>query len=55
VVREWCPVLVHDVDSGILDVPIELDTGTVEDPAGCFGDLGTGPVAGDQGDAMNLL
>ena len=54
-VGERRPVLVHDVRAGVLDVPVELHAGAFEHPAGRFGDLGTGPVAGDQGDAMNGL
>ena len=45
-------VLGHDVGARLADVPVELDSGGLEDAAGGFGELGADPVAGDQCDAM---
>jgi hypothetical protein len=46
-------VLVHDVGSGLLDVPFELDSGGLEDPAGGLRQLGADAVAGDESDSMS--
>src|SRR5204863_3336341 len=40
--------LVHHVGPRLLHVPLELGAGRLEDAAGCFGQLRTGAVAGDQ-------
>ena len=45
-------VLGHDVDAGLLDVPVDLDAGRLEHAARGFGQLGADAVAGDQCDAM---
>ena len=41
-----------DVGAGLLDVPVELDTGRLEHPAGGFGELGPDAVARDQRHVM---
>ena len=41
-------VLLHHVGAGVLDVPVELDAGRLEDAAGRLGQLGARAVAGDQ-------
>ena len=46
-------VLVHDVGPRLLHVPVEFDTGCVEDPARCLGKLGPGAVTGNEGHAMS--
>ena len=45
-------VRLHHVGAGVLDVPVELDAGRLEDAAGRLGQLGPGAVAGDQGHAV---
>ena len=45
-------VLFHHVAAGQLDVPVELDSGRLEHAAGRLGQLGTGAVAGDEGDSV---
>jgi hypothetical protein len=42
----------HDVDAGLLDVPVEVDAGRLEDAPGGLRDLGSGAVAGDEGDSV---
>ena len=46
------PFCLHHVGAGVLDVPVELDAGRLEDAAGRLGQLGARAVAGDQGDAV---
>ena len=46
-------VLVHDVGARLLHVPVELDAGGVEHPAGRLGKLGPGAVTGNEGHAMS--
>ena len=41
-------VLVHDVAARVLDVPVELDAGRLEDAPSRLGQLRAGAVAGDQ-------
>jgi hypothetical protein len=54
VIRKRIPaVLVHDVGPRLLHVPLEFDTGCVEDPARCVGKLGPGAVTGNEGHAMS--
>ena len=45
-------VLLHHVGARVLDVPVELDPGRLEHAARRLGELGAGPVAGDQCHAM---
>ena len=45
-------VLLHHVGARVLDVPVELDAGRLEHAARRLGELGAGPVAGDQCHAM---
>jgi hypothetical protein len=45
-------VLLHHVAAGQLDVPGELDSGRLEHAARGLGQLGTGAVAGDEGDSV---
>ena len=51
-VRQRRPGRLHDVDAGLLDVPLEAHPGRVEDALRGVGDLGAGAVAGDEGDAV---
>ncbi len=44
--------LLHHVDAGLADVPLEVDAGRLEDAARRLGELRPGPVAGNEGDAM---
>src|SRR5829696_6792713 len=45
-------VTVDDLGPGLLDVPVELDAGALQDPAGRLRQLWSDPVAGDERDAM---
>jgi hypothetical protein len=45
VLRKRGPLLRHHRLSGFDDLPIELDTGGVEDPPGCLGQLGADAVS----------
>ena len=44
--------LLHDVDARLADVPVERDTGRLEDAPRRFGELRAGPVPGNEGHAM---
>ena len=46
-------VLLHDVAARVLDVPVELDAGRLEDAARRLAQLRAGAVAGDQGDSVS--
>ena len=46
------PAVLHDVDPGLADVPVERDARRLEDAAGRLGELRPGPVAGNEGDSM---
>ena len=46
-------VLVHDVGARLADVPLEDDPRRLEDAPGRVGDLGPGPVTGDERDAVS--
>src|SRR4030095_6085976 len=45
--------LLHHVAARVLDVPIELDAGRLEDAACRLAQLRAGPVARDQGDSVS--
>ena len=45
-------VLLHHVGAGLADVPLELDARRLENAARRLRQLGAGPVAGDQHDAV---
>ena len=47
------PSSLVDVLAGGLLVPLELDAGRLEHPAGGLGQLGPGAVAGDEGDSVS--
>ena len=51
-VGERRPGLLHHVDAGLAHVPVELDSGRLEDASRRLGELGAGPVPGDEGHAM---
>ena len=42
----------HDVDAGLLHVPIDFDARGIDALAGRLGQLGAGAVAGDQSNFM---
>ena len=44
--------LLHDVDTRLADVPVELDARCLQDPTRRLGELGTRSVPGDQRDAV---
>jgi hypothetical protein len=48
-VGERRAALGHHVRAGVLDLPVELHAGGLQHPSRRLGDLGSGPVAGDQG------
>jgi hypothetical protein len=51
-VGERVPLLLVDVDPGVLEVPVELDAGGLEDAPSGLGELGPGAVARDEGHAV---
>ena len=46
--RQWRARCLHHVDPGLLHVPRELDARRLEHAAGRLGQLGAGPVAGNE-------
>ena len=51
-VGERVPLLLVDVDPGVLEVPVELDAGGLEHAPSRLGKLGPGAVARDEGHAV---
>ena len=51
-VRQRRALLLHDVDAGVADVPVERDSRRLEHAARRLGQLRAGPVAGDEGDTV---
>ena len=48
------PAVLHHVDARLVDVPVERDAGRLEDAARRLGELGAGPVAGNEGHAWAI-